>query len=109
MMIDGADDIATALQGSGLPQNLANALQECFGVDPLCCALCMYVHVLPAMQSTLLESPLSHVDVLSHEHSIPQAFVLYPLVLPIVELGYRGAQDDHEENTVRPNPQTRNH
>lgn len=26
-MIDGADDIATALQGSGLPQNLASALQ----------------------------------------------------------------------------------
>ena len=46
VMIDGADDIASALQGSGLPQNLANALQ---------------------------------------------AFVLYPLVLPIVELGFRGA------------------
>ena len=55
IMIDGADDIATALQGSGLPQNLANALQ---------------------------------------------AFVLYPLVLPIVELGFRGAEDDHEENTA---------
>ena len=55
VMIDGADDIATALQGSGLPQNLANTLQ---------------------------------------------AFVLYPLVLPIVELGFRGAEDDHEENTA---------
>jgi hypothetical protein len=53
VMIDGADDIATALQGSGLPQNLASALQ---------------------------------------------AFVLYPLVLPVVELGFRGAQDDHDEN-----------
>ena len=27
VMIDGADDIASALQGSGLPQNLANTLQ----------------------------------------------------------------------------------
>lgn len=53
VMIDGADDIATALQGSGVPQQLRFAMQ---------------------------------------------AFVLYPLVLPIVEFGFRGAEGDHLEN-----------
>ena len=53
VMIDGADDLATALQGSGLPQQVQFALQ---------------------------------------------AFLLYPIVLPIVELGFKGAADDREEN-----------
>mmetsp|Transcript_38820 Transcript_38820/g.99182 ORF Transcript_38820/g.99182 Transcript_38820/m.99182 type:complete len:910 (-) Transcript_38820:85-2814(-) len=52
VMIDGADDLASALQGSGLPQRLQFALQ---------------------------------------------AFVLYPLVLPVVELGFKGAEGDREE------------
>lgn len=52
VMIDGADDLASALQGSGLPQRLQFALQ---------------------------------------------AFVLYPLVLPVVELGFKGAEGDRQE------------
>jgi hypothetical protein len=43
VMIDGADDIATALQGSGLPQNVAKALQACFLPSPT--ASCVYMHL----------------------------------------------------------------
>ena len=43
VMIDGADDIATALQGSGLPQNVAKALQAC--ILPLAYCL-VFLHFL---------------------------------------------------------------
>ncbi|KAJ1477794.1 hypothetical protein T484DRAFT_1905634, partial [Baffinella frigidus] len=66
VMIDGADDLATALQGSGLPQQLQFALQG---------------SGLPQQLQFAL-----------------QAFLLYPLVLPVVYMGFRGAAGDQEEN-----------
>ena len=57
VMIDGADDIATALQGSGLPQNVAKALQACF--LPLAyCLVCLH-----ALKRACFTCPQTGTDV----------------------------------------------